>query len=151
MYCPKCKDYQNRCGSNFFETKGYCKDCGTKLVSITCKWCNEWLASVPEWFLDKYCKGCGRERHEALTSFPSSPPSRLEQFFSKFRKGIKKGTYCPSCEKDRKSNLFCYECGKKLVATKCNWCKHGLREKDHHCEGCGRTREEALKSMPPIK
>jgi len=59
---------------------------------------------------------------------------------------------CPTCDSTHFAGRYCYDCGSKLIAApRCNWCGNEIAFRVKHCNGCGRTREEALGKSPSTK
>ena len=60
-------------------------------------------------------------------------------------------TVCPKCNNiGYCAESFCNECGGRMVPMPtCNWCHKEIQPSYKYCGGCGRTREEALRTWPP--
>jgi hypothetical protein len=57
--------------------------------------------------------------------------------------------YCPNCLKESYYE-FCSNCGTEMIpCPECNFCGDDLKRDQKFCTGCGRSREEALKTPPP--
>ena len=60
------------------------------------------------------------------------------------------GMWCPDCEMSAWGERFCSECGKKVVPMpRCNWCNYELDPWEYFCPRCGRSRHQALNTVPP--
>ncbi len=60
---------------------------------------------------------------------------------------------CPKCRLEEYDGNFCRECGSKMVSNpvpECNWCGGNILEFAKFCSKCGRSREEALNTSPPL-
>ena len=65
------------CGETDVLGNKFCSKCGTKFVRmLTCNWCGENMWNY------KFCKGCGRSRHDALETSPPPLQIRLRNWFS---------------------------------------------------------------------
>jgi hypothetical protein len=59
-------------------------------------------------------------------------------------------TICSKCGRTGVGKEFCSNCGSKNnPMPSCNWCYNDIYPQQKYCDGCGKTRADALNTSPP--